>query len=104
MKTQMNKSISSNIEKHPDYHKKFSEMIKETFEKYKEKRISEKEYLEAMYEYAKDYEAKEDVIGYPEEIRHNPHARAFYGSLQEELKDSKADYVVEDGKRSQEIL
>src|SRR5690625_1268117 len=104
IRTRMSQSISSNFGKDPAYHKKFSEMIKETFEKYKEKRISEKEYLEAMYEYAKDYEAKEDVIGYPEEIRHNPHARAFYGSLQEELKDSKADYVVEDGKRSQEIL
>src|SRR5690625_6036690 len=38
IRTRMSQSISSNFGKDPAYHKKFSEMIKETFEKYKEKR------------------------------------------------------------------
>lgn len=47
-------------------------MIEKTFNKYKEKRISEKEYLEAMYKYAG--------------------AKAFYGSIHDIITEERATY------------
>src|SRR5699024_1135905 len=48
IRSRLSQRINSNYGKDPAYYKKFSEMIEETFNKYKEKRISEREYLEAM--------------------------------------------------------
>src|SRR5699024_6686001 len=92
IRSRLSQRINSNYGKDPAYYKKFSEMIEETFNKYKEKRISEREYLEAMYQYADDYE-KNDIIDYPEDIKHNPDAQAFYSSLHDVLTEESAEYV-----------
>src|SRR5699024_9370539 len=46
--SRLNSSISEHCNEDPYYYKKFSEMIKRTLEKYKDKRISEKEYFQTM--------------------------------------------------------
>lgn len=103
IRSRISQRINDNKGKHPAYYKKFSEMLTETFNKYKEKRISEKEYLEAMYQHAEDFEEK-DIIGYPEDIRHNYDAQAFYGSMYDTLKEEVAEYetdgAVEDVKET----
>jgi len=91
IRSRISQRINDNKGKHPAYYKKFSEMLMETFNKYKEKRISEKEYLEAMYQHADDFEEK-DIIGYPENIQHNYHAQAFYGSMYDTLTENFAEY------------
>src|SRR5690625_4463589 len=91
IRSRISQRINDNRGKHPAYYKKFSEMLMETFNKYKEKRISEKEYLEAMYQHADDFEEK-DIIGYPENIQHNYHAQAFYGSMYDTLTENFAEY------------
>src|SRR5699024_3405836 len=103
IRSRLSQRINSNYGKDPAYYKKFSEMIEETFNKYKEKRISEREYLEAMYQYADDYE-KNDIIDYPEDIKHNPDAQAFYGSLHDVLTEESAEYVTNQDIAMKEML
>ena len=103
IRSRLSQRINSNYGKDPAYYKKFSEMIEETFNKYKEKRISEREYLEAMYQYADDYE-KSDIINYPEDIKHKPDAQAFYGSLHDVLTEERAAYVTNKDMSMNEIL
>src|SRR5690625_7871429 len=68
-------------------------MIQDKVNKYKEKRISEKEYLEMMYQHAEDYE-EDDIIGYPDNLKHNPDAQAFYGSIHDIITEDRAAYVT----------
>lgn len=91
IRSRISQRINDNHGKNPAYYKKFSEMLEDTFNKYREKRISEKEYLEAMYKYAEDFEEK-DIIGYPEEIKHNYHAQAYYGSMYDTLTEEFESY------------
>src|SRR5699024_2130348 len=103
IRSRLSQRINSNYGKDPAYYKKFSEMIEETFHKYKEKRISEREYLEAMYQYADDYE-KNDIIDYPEDINHKPDAQAFYGCLHDVLTEERAEYVTNQDIAMKEML
>src|SRR5690625_5073724 len=103
IRSRISQSISNNYGKDPAYYKKFSEMIEETFNKYKEKRISEKEYLEAMYKHADEYE-EEDIVGYPDDIKRNPHAQAFYGSLHDVLTEERAKYETNKDVAMKDIL
>ena len=66
-------------------------MIKDTLDKYKDKRISEREYLEEMYKHYDNYE-KEDIVAYPETIKGNNNAKAFYGSITDVIKETDETY------------
>src|SRR5690625_4196778 len=103
IRSRLSQSISNNYGKDPAYYKKFSQMIEDTFNKYKEKRISEKEYLEAMYHHANEYE-EEDIVGYPDDIKRNPHAQAFYGSLHDVLTEERAKYETNKDVAMKDIL
>lgn len=91
IRSRLSRRISENYGKDPVYYKKFSEMIEETFNKYKEKRISEKEYLEAMYQHTDEFENK-DVINYPENIQHEQDAKAYYGKIYDKITEKKSAY------------
>lgn len=95
-------SISKNCRKNPSYYRKFSEMIEETLNKYKDKRISEKEYLEGMYKHYDAFEEK-DIISYPEIIKENNNAKAFYGSVVDLIKEENEEYKVEDNEMKAEF-
>lgn len=84
-------SISQKYSSNPSYYKKFSDMIEETLSEYKDKRISEEEYLRQMYQYYDDYEEK-DIIDYPDKIQTNDTAKAFYGSLSDIIKEENVSY------------
>ena len=77
-------------------------MIEETLNKYKDKRISEKEYLEGMYKRYDDFEEK-DIISYPEIIKENNNAKAFYGSVVDLIKEENEEYKVEDNEMKAEF-
>ena len=69
-------------------------------EQYKEKVISEAEYLTKMRNIMEDYHNGKSTVTYPESIKNNVHAQAFYGVLsavfdsEQEVKIS-ADFVAE---------
>lgn len=103
IRTRMTKRISEKWDENPAYYKKFSERIEEIIEQYKEKRISEVEYLEKMRTVMNDFRKGYSGTTYPEKIKHNVHAQAFYGVIKEVLEDDgfykteDADRVAEDG-------
>lgn len=97
IRTRMTKSIHTKWDENPAYYKKFSERIKEALQEYKEKRISEAEYLNKMKDIMKNYRKGESNESYPEVIRENRNAQAFYGvtkDIMSEIKESKSSYDV----------
>ena len=77
--------ITEKRESNPAYYDKLSKRIAEIIEEYKEKRLTEEEKLKHAKE-IRDMLLKEDVKeaqNYPEGIKSNPQARAFYDNLQE---------------------
>lgn len=83
IRTRLSKRIETKWDENPAYYKKFSERIEETLQAYKEKRISETEYLERMKEILRDFRTGASGITYPDNIRRNPNAQAFYGVVKE---------------------
>ena len=98
--SRMTKSISSKRDENPAYYDSFSKRIKEALELYKEKVISEAEYLAKMRTIMEDYHAGKSTVSYPERIKSNVHAQAFYGVLNaifDEIEDEQItfDFVAE---------
>jgi type I restriction enzyme R subunit len=92
--TRMSKRIDAKWDENPTFYKKFSERIEETLAQYKEKRISEADYLERMTDILQDFRRGYSGVEYPESIRNYPHAQAFYGVVCEEA----AEYCVDSSK------
>ena len=55
IRTRLSKRIETKWDENPAYYKKFSERIEEALQAYKDKRISEAEYLERMKEILRDF-------------------------------------------------
>ena len=69
-------------------------------EQYKEKVISEAEYLAKMRDIMEDYYARKSTIAYPESIKNNVHAQAFFGVLsaifdQDQVQEVSPDFAAE---------
>ncbi|MBR0318337.1 MAG: type I restriction endonuclease subunit R [Spirochaetia bacterium] len=77
----LTKSISEKYDENPAYYDSFSKRIKAALDEYKNKVISETEYLEKMRQIMGDYQAGKIEINYPDKIKNNVHAQAFYGVL-----------------------
>lgn len=77
----MTKSIKKSYDENPAYYDSFSKRIKEALEEYKNRIISEAEYLEKMRTIMEDYRKGRTNISYPEKIKGNVHAQAFYGVI-----------------------
>lgn len=75
------KSISEKHGENPAYYDAFSKRIKDALHEYKDRVISESEYLTKMREIMEDYHAGKSVVSYPEAIRNNVHAQAFFGVI-----------------------
>lgn len=85
----LTKSIKANWDENPAYYDSFSKRIKETLEEYKNRIITEAEYLAKMREIVEDYRSGKTTVAYPERIKGNLHAQAFYGVILAILDDSK---------------
>ncbi len=83
----MTKSIKTHRDENPAYYDSFSKRIKESLEEYKNKVISEAEYLDKMKSIMADYRKGTTNITYPEKIKGNVHAQAFYGVITAILDD-----------------
>ncbi len=83
----MAKSIKIHRDENPAYYDSFSKRIKEALEEYKNRVISEAEYLDKMKAIMSDYRKGTTNITYPEKIKGNIHAQAFYGVITAILDD-----------------
>ena len=95
IRSRIARSIDNSYQRDPYYYKKFSEMIDETLNKYRERRISEKEYLEQMNLHLERFSNQDDIIGYPSSIKSDYHAQAFYGGINHVFEDSNISYSAE---------
>lgn len=90
------RSISAKFEENPAFYDSFSKRIKEALNQYKEKVISEAEYLAKMRSIMEDYRIGRSTVSYPERIKHNVHAQAFYGVLTALFDDAQVEKMTPD--------
>lgn len=98
--SRMTRSISEKRDENPAYYDSFSKRIRDALAIYKEKVISEAEYLAKMRTIMGDYHAGRSTVSYPERIKNNVHAQAFFGvltALFDEVEDERItpDFVAE---------
>lgn len=98
--SRMTKSISEKYDENPAYYESFSKLIEDTLKSYREKIISDAEYLNKMRQIISDYSKGNSGISYPESIRNNVHAQAFYGIISAIFSDLddvdvSADFAAE---------
>ena len=89
--SRLSKSISAKYEENPAYYDSFSKRIKDALDQYKEKVISEAEYLAKMRSIMEDYHSGKSSVSYPERIKHNVHAQAFYGVITALFDDAQIE-------------
>ena len=85
--SRMTKSIKVKRDENPAYYDSFSERIKKVLEDYKNRVITEAEYFEKMKKILDDYAANQISIAYPDKIKSDVHAQAFYGVISTALSD-----------------
>ncbi len=90
------KSISEKMDEDPAFYLKFSKMLEQTIEDYREKRITEAEYLQKAREIMGAVrDRKEDNI--PHKLNGWEEAKAFYGATLKVL-EKQAEYGLETSK------
>ncbi len=94
--SRLSKSISAKYEENPAYYDSFSKRIKDALDQYKEKVISEAEYLAKMRSIMEDYHSGKSSVSYPERIKHNVHAQAFYGVITALFDDAQIEGMTPD--------
>ena len=83
--SQMKKIITERMERDEAFYKKFSELIEQTIQEFRDDRIDEKKYLDKILE-IKDNFTSGVQEGVPEILHNNEKARAFFGGVKEVLK------------------
>lgn len=101
------KTISEKMEEDPAFYKKFSKMLEESIKAYREKRISDLEYLKKSQEIMETVrEGKEDDL--PSKLKKYPVAPAFYGAARDVLAgyghENIADISADIGLKTDEII
>ena len=96
IKSRITKSISEKYDENPAYYESFSERIKIALQEYKDRRINDAEYLEKMKKIMEDYFQRRSSVNYPDKIKNDVHAQAFYGVLGALLNDKfDLDFIAE---------
>jgi len=103
------KTIHEKMGEDPAFYKKFSKMLEEVIEEFRQKRISELQYLKNVQNIMESVRNK-SADGMPEALREKEHARAFYGAVKEILKSldipetDKDALAVDTGLKIDEII
>jgi len=78
------RTLTERMEQDPAFYKKFSKLIDETIQAYKEGRLGELQYLEQVTEInATIVAGRDDAL--PAELRRHKHAAAYYGVIREPM-------------------
>ena len=75
------RAITESMDEDPTLYRRFSELLEETIRAYREKRLSEREYLQNVVELASKVAKKDRGVDVPAPIRGNDDAKAFFGIL-----------------------
>lgn len=90
------RAITERMEEDPAFYRQFSEMLEETIRAYRERRLSEREYLNGIVDLAGKVSRKDRGAEVPESIRGNDDGQAFYGVLGGRLKGKDGAVVAPD--------
>ncbi|KAA8607585.1 restriction endonuclease subunit R [Salipiger aestuarii] len=90
------RAITEKMDEDPTFYKQFSELLKETIRAYREKRLSEREYLNSVVDLASKVARKDRGRDVPESIRGDEDAQAFFGVLDGQLKTKGDESVTGD--------
>lgn len=99
------KTITERMDEDPALYEQFSEMLKQTIKEYRERRISEKEYLSSVIDLASRVAKRDHGRKVPDRIREDDDAQAVFGIVAPVLQ-ALPDSVDEDsaGEISQSIV
>lgn len=84
IRTRLTRTISEKSKEDPAYYKKFSARIEETIYEYRNRRITDSEYLQKMQDIKEDFRKGNSGISYPTNIT-TENSRAFYGVIYDKL-------------------
>ena len=84
IRTRLTRTISEKSKEDPAYYKKFSTRIEETIEAYRNRRITDSEYLQKMQDIKEAFRKGNSGIVYPSNIT-TENSRAFYGVIYDKL-------------------
>lgn len=84
IRTRLTRTISEKSKEDPAYYKKFSTRIEETIKAYRNRRITDSEYLQKMQDIKEDFRKGNSGIVYPSNIT-TENSRAFYGVIYDKL-------------------
>ncbi|ADZ72169.1 type I restriction endonuclease subunit R [Polymorphum gilvum] len=90
------RAITEKMDEDPTFYKQFSELLEETIRAYREKRLSEREYLNSVVDLASKVARKDRGRDVPESIRGDEDAQAFFGILDGQLKTNGDEPVASD--------
>jgi type I restriction enzyme R subunit len=79
------RAITEKMEEDPTFYRQFSDLLEETIRAYRERRLSERDYLNSVVDLASKVARKDRGREVPEPIRGNEDAQAFYGVLDAQL-------------------
>jgi type I restriction enzyme R subunit len=80
------RTITEKMDEDPAFYKQFSEMLEETIREYREKRISEKDYLNNVFDLTSRMARRDQGRQVPEIIKSDEDAQAVFGIIEPVLK------------------
>lgn len=90
------RAITEKMEEDPTFYLEFSELLEDTIRAYRERRLSERDYLNSVVDLASKVARKDRGREVPEPIRGNDDAQAFFGVLDTRLTTSDSVQVSGD--------
>ena len=90
------RAITEKMDEDPTFYKQFSELLEETIRAYREKRLSEREYLNGIVDLASKMARRDHGRDVPKNIRGDDDAQAFFGILDGQLKTMGDEPVAGD--------
>ncbi|HHS88883.1 MAG TPA: DUF3387 domain-containing protein, partial [Rhodobacteraceae bacterium] len=90
------KVITEKMDEDPSFYKQFSELLEETIRAYREKRLSERDYLSSVVDLASKVSRRDRGRDVPASIRNDDDAQALFGILDGQIKDRTGQPVTGD--------
>lgn len=88
IRTRMTRRINDKWDENPAYYKTFSQRIEEIINAYKDKRISDADYLKRMNTVKADFRKGYTGTIYPDNIKNDANAQAFFGVAEEIFEEN----------------
>ena len=90
------RAITERMDLDPAFYERFSKLLEDTIEEYRQKRKSESDYLEGVVEIASKVVRGHEKRDVPAALRGNDHGMAFYGIFKGALSDGCGEALGDD--------